>query len=217
MNQDATQKHPFVEDWYARIRQSHPLLIVISGPSGVGKDALLERMRERHVPFHFVVTATSRHPRPGEINGKDYYFISRERFEEMIAQGELLEHALVYGEYKGVPKEQIRQALESGQDVIMRIDVQGAATIRKIIPQAITVFLATPSEEELRRRLVSRHTESPEKLEQRFSIARGEMLRLPEFDYVVVNRKDHLDEAVDKVLAIVTAEKCRVFPREVHI
>ena len=217
MNQTARGKEFSVQEWYKEIQRPHPLLIVISGPSGVGKDALLTRMRERDVPFHFVVTATSRPPRPGEVNGKDYYFISREKFEEMLAQGEFLEHAVVYGEYKGVPKAQVREALASGKDVIMRIDVQGAATIRKLIPQAVTIFLAASSEEELRQRLISRHTESPEKLARRIAVAREEMLRLPEFDYVVVNRDGGLDDAVDRVLAIVTAEKCRVFPREVHI
>ena len=210
-------QEPSATDWYKVVQRPHPLLIVISGPSGVGKDALMKRMKERKVPFHFVVTATSRPPRPGEVNGRDYIFVSKEKFQEMLEKGELLEHAIVYGEYKGIPKRQVLDAIASGQDVVMRIDVQGAATVRKIFPQAVTIFLIASSEEELIRRLSMRKTESPEALERRIEAAKAEMKRLPEFDYVVVNRDNELDDAVDKVLAIVTAEKCRVRPREIKL
>jgi guanylate kinase len=194
-----------------------PLLVVISGPSGVGKDSLVERMKARGIPFHFVVTSTSREPRPGEVEGVDYYFVSREAFQAMIAQGELLEHALVYGQYKGIPKRQIREALASGQDVLMRLDVQGAATIRRLIPGAILIFLAAASEEELIERLRQRRTESEEQLQQRIETARQEMDRLPEFDYRVVNEADALDEAVNRVLEIISAEHHRVHPRKVTL
>ncbi len=123
-------------------RQSQPLLVVISGPSGVGKDTVLQHMKDRGLPFHFVVTATTRPKRPNEIEGVDYFFVTREEFERMIEAGELIEHALVYQDLKGIPKQQIREALASGSDAVMRVDVQGAETIRKLYPEALLIFLS---------------------------------------------------------------------------
>ncbi len=194
-----------------------PLLIVISGPSGVGKDALIQRMKQRQQPFHFVVTATDRPPRPGEIHGQDYHFVSTEEFRRMIEQDELLEHATVYGQHKGIPKPQVRQALASGRDVVMRLDVQGASTIRRLIPGAILVFLTAASPEELARRLRRRKCDTPQQIEQRIRIAQEELKRLLEFDYIVINRDSELDRAVDAVLAIIRAEHCRVEPRKVTL
>lgn len=194
-----------------------PLLIVISGPSGVGKDSVIQRMKERNLPFHFVVTATTRPPRPGEKHGVDYFFISQAEFAEMIEKGELLEYAIVYNDYKGVPKEQVRQALASGKDVLMRVDVQGAATIRRICPGALLIFLTTQSEEEMVGRLQARQSESPEQLKLRIATARQELKRMDEFDYVVVNRQGQLDETVDTILAIIQAEHHRVHPRKVTL
>lgn len=194
-----------------------PLLVVISGPSGVGKDTTLTRMREMGYPFHFVVTATTRPQRPGEVHGRDYYFVSTEKFTAMIEQGELLEHALVYGEYKGVPKAQVRQALASSKDAIMRLDVQGAATVRKLVPDAVLIFLVASSEEELKRRLRARKTESPKGLETRIATTRQEMSCIDNFDYVVVNRDNHLDDTVRRIMAIITAEKCRVKQRRIEL
>ncbi|HIC93517.1 MAG TPA: guanylate kinase [Anaerolineae bacterium] len=194
-----------------------PLLVVLSGPSGAGKDAVLKRMKELGYPFHFVVTVTTRPKRPGEVDGVDYHFVSEEEFADMLARGELLEHAIVYGQHKGIPKRQVREALASGKDVILRIDVQGAATIRKLVPEAVLIFLTASSEEELLRRLKRRKTETPEELERRIATVREEMKRLPEFDYVVVNRDGALDEAVKAVAAIITAEKCRVKQRKIEI
>jgi guanylate kinase len=198
-------------------RTPQPLLIVISGPSGVGKDAVLTRMKEMGYPFHFVVTATTRPRRPGEVHGRDYYFVSTEEFRRMIEAGELLEHALVYGEHKGIPKSQVRQALASGKDVIMRLDVQGAATIRKIVPDAVSIFLVASSEEELFGRLRARKTESPQGLEKRMAIAQQEMAEIGNFDYVVVNPDHHLDDAVRQIAAIISAEKCRVKQRRIEL
>jgi len=197
--------------------EPQPLLVVLSGPSGAGKDAVLKRMKELGYPFHFVVTVTTRPKRPGEVDGVDYYFISEEEFAQMLARGELLEHAVVYGQHKGIPKRQVREALASGKDVILRIDVQGAATIRKLVPEAVLIFLTAPSEKELLRRLKRRKTETPEELERRIATVREEMKRLPEFDYVVVNRDGALDEAVKTIAAIITAEKCRVKQRKIEI
>lgn len=198
-------------------RTPQPLLVVISGPSGVGKDTTLTRMREMGYPFHFVVTATTRPQRPGEVHGRDYYFVSTEEFTAMIEQGELLEHALVYGEYKGVPKAQVRQALASSRDAIMRLDVQGAATVRKLVPDAVLIFLVASSEEELERRLRARKTESPKGLETRIATTRQEMSCIDNFDYVVVNRDNHLDDTVRRIMAIITAEKCRVKQRRIEL
>lgn len=193
------------------------LLIVISGPAGVGKDALLQRMQERGCPFHFVVTATDRPPRPGEVHGTDYFFLTTEEFVRMIEQDELLEHAIVYGQHKGIPRQHVREALASGRDVVMRVDAQGAATIRLLVPEAVLIFLTASSEEELEQRLRARGGDSPEQLERRIATAREEIGRLSEFDYVVVNRNGELDQATDAVLAIIQAEHCRVEPRVVRL
>jgi len=194
-----------------------PLLIVISGPSGVGKDSVVKCLMERGYPFHFVVTATSRAPRVGEVNGVDYFFVSETAFEQMIREDELLEHALVYGQHKGIPKQQVREALSSGKDVVMRLDVQGAATVKALVPDAVLIFLSPASEEELARRLSLRNTETEQQLRERLLLIRDEMARLREFDYVVVNADCKLDKAVDKVLAIIQSEHCRVYPRQVTL
>lgn len=199
-----------VDALYTNLNNPRPVLVVISGPSGVGKDATLNRMKQSNHPFYFVVTATTRPKRPAEIDGVDYHFVSVGEFAEMIEQGELLEYAVVYGDYKGIPKKHVREALASGLDVIMRIDVQGAATIRKLVPNAITIFLIAENEEELVRRLRDRKTEDPDKLKMRIATARQELKRIVEFDYVVINRVDALDETVRKVLSVISAEKSRV-------
>jgi guanylate kinase len=197
--------------------ESSPLLVVISGPSGVGKDAAVKHMEELGYPFHFVVTATTRPRRPNEVDGVDYHFFSHQEFAKMLEKGEFLEHAIVYGQHKGIPKKQVLEALESGKDVIMRIDVQGAATIRELVPEAVFIFLTASSEEELIRRLKNRKTETSEGLERRIATAREEMKRLGEFDYVVVNRDGHLDDTVRIIAAIITAEKCKVKQRKIEL
>lgn len=187
-----------------------PLLVVISGPSGVGKDSVINRMRELGRPFHFVVTATNRGPRPGEQHGVDYYFITTAEFEAMIARDEFLEWANVYHQYKGVPKEHARRALATGEDVVMRVDLQGAATLRRVVPEAVTIFLAPPSLHVLLDRLRRRGSDSPEQVRARLHMALSEMQRAPEFDYVVVNREGDLDGTVQTITAIIQAERCRV-------
>jgi guanylate kinase len=195
----------------------YPLLVVISGPSGVGKDAALERMKERRLPFHFVVTATTRAPRAGEVHGRDYFFLSKDEFAEMIEHDELLEYAVVYDDFKGVPKQQVRDALASGLDVVMRVDVQGAATIRTAIPGTVTIFISTASEAELKERLAARNTETAESLKLRIATARKELQRLHEFDYCVVNHQGALDETVDKIVAVIEAEHCRTSRRPISL
>jgi guanylate kinase len=190
-----------------------PLLIVISGPSGVGKDTVIQRMKERNLPFHFVVTATTRPPRQNEVHGRDYFFYSKEKFIDMLNNGELLEHAIVYNDYKGIPKSQVREALASGKDVVMRLDVQGASTIRQLCPEALLIFLSPQDEEEMINRLQERQSESPEDLKVRIATARQEMTRIELFDYMVINREFQLDETVDTIVSIITAEHHRVKQR----
>jgi len=196
-------------------KQQRPLLIVISGPSGVGKDTVLQRMKEIDLPFHFVVTVTSRPKREGEIEGSDYFFVSEDEFKKMIAGDELLEHAIVYDEYKGIPKQQVRDALISGRDVIMRIDVQGAETIRELYPDALLIFLSTRTEEELIARLKARRTETDDKLQLRINTARAELHKVDIFDYYVINADGKLDETVGAIMAIIESEHRRTKPRKV--
>ncbi len=193
------------------------LLIVLSGPSGVGKDVALNLMRAQGFSLHFVVTTTSRPSRPGEVDRRDYNFVSPDRFQEMIAQDEFLEWALVYDQYKGIPKPQIREALASGKDVILRIDVQGAATVKRLCPDAIFIFLAPASMEELEQRLRARLTETPDSLALRLERAPQEMAELPKFDYMVINRHGYLEIAVEQIKAIIIAERCRVDRRRVTL
>lgn len=189
---------------------NYPIAIILSGPSGVGKDTIArELIRRRPDKFHFVVTATTRDPRPGEVHGEDYLFLSNDEFAGMIERDELLEYAVVYNDYKGIPKVHIQDALESGQDVIFRVDVQGAATLRKLIPEAVSIFLRTRTEEALIDRLTKRKSDTAEGLALRIATARGEMRRMDEFDYCVVNPQGHPDEAVEKILSIVEAVHCR--------
>ena len=195
--------------------RQQPLLIVISGPSGVGKNSVVQQLKRRKQAFKFVVTATTRPPRTGEVDGVDYHFITQEAFARMIEEGELLEYAFVYNDYKGIPKAQVRAAFAGNQDVVMRIDVQGAATIRRLYPEALLIFLTTQNEPELVHRLRTRKTETPDELNLRIAMARQELKRLDEFDYVVVNRDDQLDQTVDAILAIIQAEHHRVHHRKV--
>lgn len=197
--------------------KKQPLLIVISGPSGVGKDTVIKRLREKDPSLTFVVTAASRSPRPGEVHGVDYFFFSREVFESKIAAGEFLEHAVVYGELKGILKAEVQKALDSGTDVVLRLDVQGAATVRQQVPEALLIFLTTDDEEELVRRLEARNTETTEKLQLRIKTARQEVNRVSEFDYKVVNRENCLEEAVDSILAIIQAEHHSVHRRKIQL
>jgi len=199
------------------IETPNPLLIVISGPSGVGKDSVLEEMKARGLPFHFVITATTRGPRPDEVNGVDYFFLSQDEFARMIDEGELLEYAVVYQDYKGIPKSQVREALASGKNVIMRIDVQGAETVRKLVDDALLIFLTPQNEKELINRLKRRDTETKESLKLRIATTRQEYKKISIFDYIVVNKEDRLDETADTIEAIIKAEMHRVHQRVVEL
>lgn len=194
-----------------------PLLLVISGPSGVGKDAVIKSLQKRELPLHFVVTMTSRAPRPGEQDGIDYFFVSKSKFEEMIEHDEFLEYALVYQDYKGIPKRQIQQAMDSKKDVILRVDVQGAKTLRELCPEAVLIFLVPTDQREWFSRLRDRKTETYESLTLRLKTAAKELEHLPEFDYVVVNAQDRLEETVSTIVSIIEAEHHRVHPRKVTL
>jgi len=187
-----------------------PLLIVVSGPSGAGKDSVLDRLRERGLPFHFTVTATTRPRR--EVKPEDHRFLSflsGEEFDRLLAEDGLLEHAEVYGYRYGVPVTPLRDAIARGQDVIVRVDVQGAATIKRLVPGAVLIFLAPPSIEELSERIRARGLDDPETVRRRLDKATAELERQREFDHVVVNERDRLDEAVDRVLAAIEEERRR--------
>ena len=193
------------------------LLFVVSGPSGVGKDATITCLRQQGFPIHFIVTATTRPPRPGEVHGVDYFFLSEQEYDALLARHEFLEHATVYGYRYGVPKQQVREALGRGQDVIMRIDVQGAATIRKLAPQAVFIFLCPSSVDELEQRLCDRGTETPESLARKLAMIPREMAEWPKFDYVVLNPNNALEDAVEHIKAIILAERCRVKQRRIEL
>ena len=194
-----------------------PLLVVISGPSGVGKDTVVHHLKQRGLPFHFVVTATSRPRRPDEVHGVDYFFYTDTEFLKMLESGELIEHALVYNEHKGVPKQQVRDAMASGLDVVMRVDVQGAKTIKQLAPEAVAIFLMAQDEAELAQRLRLRRTESEDHLQTRLQAAREELLTLDLFDYRVVNADSEVEAAVSTILAIIDAEHHRTHPRRVTL
>jgi len=198
-------------------QSQYPLLIVISGPSGVGKDSVIRRLREKEPALAFVVTAASREPRPGEVHGVDYYFFPPDEFQRRIDAGEFLENAVVYGELKGILKKEVRKWMDTGRDVVLRVDVQGAATIRQKAPEALMIFLTPETDEELVARLTSRNTETPERLKVRIETARQEMARVSEFDYKVVNREGCMEEAVDVILAIIAAEHHAIKHRKVEI
>ena len=197
--------------------EPHPLLIVVSGPSGVGKDAMLALVREQRPEVFWAITATTRAVRPGEEHGVHHLFHTREEFLELLARGELLEHAEVYGNLYGVPKSPVREALAEGRDAIVRTDVQGAASIRALAPDALLIFVAPPSLEELERRLRSRDTESVEETALRVEMSRQEMRDAAWFDAVVVNETDALDSAAQEVMAVIERERQRVPPRVVRL
>ena len=195
----------------------HPLLIVVSGPSGVGKDATLARMKEIGIPLYYAVTATTRPMRAGEKDDIDYHFLSEEKFQQLMRTKQFLEWAKVYGNYYGVLKKEISEALRKGQDVIVKVDVQGATTIQRIAPNAVFIFLMPPSMQDLINRLKKRHGKLDDDLNARLSKAQEEIESLPLFDYVVVTHNDKLDITVAEINSIITAEKHRVQPRIVSL
>jgi len=194
-----------------------PLVIVISGPSGVGKDAILTRIKEKGYPFAFMTTVTTRPRRSNEKHQVDYNFISVDEFQKLLRSGGLLEWAKVYGNWYGVPKGPLKEALARDQDTIIKVDVQGAANLKKILPGAVFIFILPPSMSELSNRLMQRCTETEGDLTLRLKTAEVEMQQLSNFDYIVLNPCNDIDSAIENILAIVKAEKCRVNPRQINL
>lgn len=193
--------------------KQQPMIVVLSGPSGVGKDAILERMAEMKYPYHFVITATTREPRLGEVDGVNHYFVDRERFHKLIDSNELLEHAEVYGNMYGVPKQQVKEALTAGRHVMIRVDVQGAARIRQLVKDALLIFIMPPDLQSLQARLEDRGSDAPEAIMERRAKAINEINDAEWFDVSVVNHDDQLDEAVRQVINVIDTESERDPPR----
>jgi guanylate kinase len=194
------------------------LVFVLSGPSGVGKSTLIERLKADHFPITHCVTATTRPRRQGEEHGVHYYFLSEAEYDALLETDQFLEHAVVHNLYRyGIPLHSIRDGMRRGQDVILAPDVQGASTVRWKLPNAISVFLRPPSLEELAPRLAARGTETAAERRIRLETAEREMQRVSEYDYVVVNHRDRVEQAVGDLKAIVRAERLRVCPRIVTL
>jgi guanylate kinase len=194
-----------------------PRVFIISGPSGVGKDTVLEQLRLAYPDAQYVVTATSRAMRPGEMEGVHYHFIERDRFEAQIADGDFLEHAIVYGNLYGVPKRPIVAGLAAGKHVIIKVDVQGAETLREKISNPVSIFLAPESMQALLERLRARKTDKIDALRRRFTTASDELDKADAFDYVVFNEADQLDHAVAQITHIIEAEQARINPPAVKV
>ena len=191
------------------IKSKHQgLLVVISAPSGAGKGSIINEMLNQDKNLWLSISATSRPMRTNDKEGVTYYFFTKEEFEEKIKEDYFLEYATYAGNYYGTPKEYIQKHLDKGQDVILEIEIQGAMQVKKLIPEALCVFIMPPSLKELKKRLVTRGTDDKDKILERFKIAYQEMNEVTKYNYVVVN--DDLDKAVKKVDAILEAEKCRV-------
>ncbi len=188
--------------------QRNGLLLVISGPSGVGKGTLVNALMERNQKIKMSVSATTRAPRPGEIEGVHYFFKTEEEFKAMVDRGEFLEYIHVFGsKYYGTPRSFVEQQLASGYDVILEIDVQGAMKVKQSFPDAVLMFITAPSMSEIKSRLIGRGTETMEQVEKRFATAFEEIKMIPQYDYVIIN--DVVDVAVHHMEAILEAERCR--------
>ena len=188
--------------------QRKGMLIIVSGPSGVGKGTICAELRARNPQIRESISMTTRARRNGEPEGVDYFDVSEERFNEMAAHGEMLEHAYVHGNQYGTPLAYVVEQLEQGYDVLLEIDVQGSIQAMKAYPDAVTIFILPPNRAELRNRLIKRATETPEAISLRLRNAELELFMTKEYQYCVVN--DEVDRAVSKVEAILTAESCKV-------
>jgi guanylate kinase len=193
------------------------LLFVLSAPSGTGKDSVIQALKQQGMDFYVVPSVTARAPRPGESEGNPYHFVSEEDFQRMIKENQLIEYAKVHGNWYGQPREPIRENLRAGRDVLLKIDVQGAATIRKKIPGAVFIFLAPGSYEELAQRLISRHTETDEELQRRLADARNELAQQSWYDYVIINRQNHLEEAANQLREVMQREHARGHVQQIEI
>jgi guanylate kinase len=194
-----------------------PLLVVVTGPSGVGKDSVIARLKESDPSCHVTVTATTRPRRANETHGTDYYFVTPDEYDRMLEAEEFLEHARVYDHGYGTPRTPVREALAAGKDVLLRIDVQGAAAIGTIVPGCVRIFIAPQSFEDLERRLRGRGLDAPDVIERRLRTAHTELTRAGESDYLIVNAEGRLDDTVCQILAIMTAERRRIHRQPVEL
>ena len=203
-----------VEALYASLNTPRPVLVVLSGPSGVGKDSVIQGLKESGYPFYFVVTATTRDRRPGEEDLVHYEFMLRDEFVEKNEQGYFVESATVYGpgNLYGVPKHQITSKIAAGINPLIKIDVQGAATLKQKIPQSVSIFLVPESIQSLHDRLRSRNADDYAAVQRRLKAATQELDHFPGFDYVVINRTGMLDETVEQIRSIIVAERLRNSP-----
>lgn len=190
--------------------QGKGILLVVSGPSGVGKGTICSQLLQQLTNVQYSVSATTREPRPGEVNGVNYFFVTVDEFSRLREAGELLESAEVFGNLYGTPKPAVMQALEQGKDVVLEIDIQGALQVKVAFPECVTVFVWPPSHAELQRRIRQRGTESPESLLRRLREAKREMAHVVDYDYVVVNHPGQVEVAVEEMRTIIRAEKSRV-------
>ncbi len=210
-----TEEQPRPEAVSSFAEDSGPHLFVLSGPSGAGKDSIIDGLADKGVAFYRVITAVTRDPRPGEVHGTHHYFLSYDEFSQWETQGKFLETAVVYGHRYGTPLHEVIAALDRGQDVVLRVDVQGAASVRHRMPESIHIFIGVPEQslETLQERRVRRGVESPAERARRDAVLRRELASIPNFDYFVTNHTGKIDQAVNQVSAIITAEKCRISPR----
>jgi guanylate kinase len=188
--------------------RSKGLLIVVSGPSGAGKGTICKELLNHNQDIAISVSATTRNPRPGEIEGKNYFFLTKDKFEDMIEKDEFLEFAQVYGNYYGTPKQYVMDNIETGTDILLEIDIQGALKIKERFPQGVFIFILPPSMEELKKRITNRGTETEEDIIKRFTSAYEELNYVSKYNYAVVN--DIVEKACKKIEGIIIAEKCRV-------
>jgi guanylate kinase len=198
-----------IPDDLPTIPNGPPLLVVLSAPSGAGKDSIRDVLMAWGLPAHFVVTATTRPMRDGEVHGRDYLFVDDAEFDRLEREEQLIEHAIVYGQRKGVPRDEVLKPLEAGRDVVARVDVQGAETLKRLVPDAVLIFIAPPSLEEAQRRLVERETDSASDVQLRVETAASEMEAAKGFDYVVVNETARLEDAARRIFEIVVSEKLK--------
>jgi guanylate kinase len=208
---DATDIYRRGNEILARLRsRSRARVFIISGPSGVGKDAVLDQLKIHHPEWKYVVTCTTRPMRPGEIDGVHYTFLSAEAFLDGIERNEFLEHALVYDNHYGVPRTPVVEGLAENRDVVIKVDVKGHATLKSLISGAISIFIAPESTETLHEFLKNRKTEPPDVLQKRLRISSEELERVDEFDYLVTNRADRLDETITCIHQIIDTERLKV-------
>jgi len=200
-----------------RVIEDTSLMIIISGPSGVGKDSVLRELKKRDLPLHHVVTANTRKPRKDEKEGVDYFFVSKERFKEMIRDDELMEYSEVYQDYKGVPKSEVRKAIQSNKDVIFRLDVQGAEKIKAIYPNSKLIFLIPTNQKEWFEFLGDRKMSEEKDLDMRIETVQEELQKIELFDYVVTNAQGQLTRTVDIIESIITAEHHKTKKQKIEL